>query len=102
MRRLAANKTNWDPASYKTNNGAGDLFYAGEDGPITTIRLENVRDGIEDFELLHSLAGVRGDDDQVVRALVADLIRSLTDFERSAERFTQVRIRLLDEATAQR
>ncbi len=35
-------------------NGEGMLFYpgteAGIDGPITTIRLKNIRDGMEDFE----------------------------------------------------
>jgi len=42
--------TDWNPASYKDNNGDGSLFCAGPDGhPIPTIRLENFRDGLEDY-----------------------------------------------------
>lgn len=42
--------TDWDPASYKINNGDGSWFCAGPDGPLTTIRFENFRDGLEDYE----------------------------------------------------
>ena len=43
-------KTSWNPASYKNNNGDGSIMCAGPDGPVATIRLENIRDGIEDYE----------------------------------------------------
>ena len=40
----------WNPASYDDFNGDGCLFYVGGDGPVSTIRFENMRDGIEDYE----------------------------------------------------
>ena len=43
-------KTCWNPASYRNNNGDGSIMCAGPDGPLATIRLENIRDGIEDYE----------------------------------------------------
>ncbi len=52
-------RTDWNPASYKINNGDGSIMCAGPNGPLATIRLENIRDGIEDFEyycLLRTLA----------------------------------------------
>ena len=46
----------WDPASYPgpqpgSLNGDGSLTYPGPDGPLSTIRLENIADGIEDAAL---------------------------------------------------
>jgi hypothetical protein len=35
--------------------GDGKLMYAGVDGPIGSIRLHAVRDGIEDFGYVHLL-----------------------------------------------
>ena len=90
MRRVGGNKTNWNPASFNTNNGAGDLFYANANGPITTIRLENLRDGIEDVELLRQL------NDDEAESLIAEVVRSRTDFTRNSEQFARVRRRLLE------
>ena len=48
--------TNWDPRTLEHPKGwacgDGSLFCAGPDGPIPTIRLENIRDGLEDYEYL--------------------------------------------------
>jgi hypothetical protein len=42
--------TDWNPRSYETSNGDGSLVCAGPDGtPVPTIRLENFRDGLEDY-----------------------------------------------------
>ena len=42
--------TDWNPRSYETTNGDGSLVCAGPDGtPVPTIRLENFRDGLEDY-----------------------------------------------------
>lgn len=57
-------RTDWNPASYKNNNGDGSVMCAGPDGPLATIRLENIRDGIEDYEyymLLRRLLQERGE-----------------------------------------
>jgi hypothetical protein len=40
----------WMPASFADYNGDGAVFYEGINGPVSTIRLENMRDGIEDYE----------------------------------------------------
>jgi hypothetical protein len=98
LRLDGGNKTNWNPASFKTANGDGCLFYAGPEGPITTVRFENLRDGIEDYELLHLLAERRGDKGVQSRQFCGELIRSLTDFTRDEEHFSKVRRRLLEEA----
>ncbi|MBI4581458.1 MAG: DUF4091 domain-containing protein, partial [Planctomycetes bacterium] len=55
--------TDWFPGSGKSRdgvyaNGDGSLFCAGPDGPVTTIRYENIRDGLEDYEYLYRLAEV--------------------------------------------
>ena len=89
------NKTNWNPASYKTFNGDGSLFCGGPDGPITTVRFENVRDGIEDHELLQLLAQRLQDDGKESRSLCNELIPTLTTFTRDARKFAEVRQRLL-------
>ncbi|MBT7297909.1 MAG: DUF4091 domain-containing protein [Victivallales bacterium] len=47
--------TDWDPRSFNDNNGDGSVFCAGPDGPLSTIRLENIRDGLEDYEYLWML-----------------------------------------------
>ncbi len=47
--------TLWDPQTAAYNNGDGSLFCAGADGPLPTIRAENIRDGLEDYEYLKLL-----------------------------------------------
>ena len=54
--------TDWNPGSFTnekkkyTANGDGSLLCAGPDGPVSTMRLENIRDGFEDYEYLYELA----------------------------------------------
>lgn len=43
-------------------NGQGELIYQGEDGPIGSLRMANIRDGIEDYEYLVLLAKREGMD----------------------------------------
>lgn len=46
----------WNAQAFKTYNSDGNLFYPGPDGhPCSSIRLENLRDGIEDWESLYVL-----------------------------------------------
>jgi hypothetical protein len=50
-------KTEWDTYTWRTYNGSGQFVYPGPDGvPLASIRLENARDGIEDYESLALLA----------------------------------------------
>ena len=44
--------TNSDGRSHGNYNGDGVLFYPGPDGPVPSIRLKCVRDGLEDYEYL--------------------------------------------------
>jgi hypothetical protein len=56
--------TNWDPrVAYKDSNsgwvdGDGCLYLPGPTGPMPTIRLENIRDGLEDYEYLNALKAI--------------------------------------------
>lgn len=46
----------WDSRTYYYFNGEGQLLYPGPDGvPYSSIRLENFRDGMEDYEYLYRL-----------------------------------------------
>ncbi len=67
----------WDSPGFRVNfNGEGMLFYPGEDagieGPITTIRLKNLRDGMEDYEYFMLLEKRKGKEavDEIVRTAV--------------------------------
>ena len=45
--------TDWNPAlDNVTPHSSAMYIYPGENGPIASLRLENLRDGIEDYELL--------------------------------------------------
>lgn len=47
--------SDWNPATYHGTAGDGSLFYPGADGPLSSLRLENVRDGLEDHSLMEQL-----------------------------------------------
>ena len=47
--------TTWTGQSWTSYNGDGQIMYPGPDGPLSTIRMENIRDGIEDYEYLQML-----------------------------------------------
>ena len=71
--------TNFSPASWPDGNvgsanGDGNFIYPCESGPCSTIRLKNLRDGIEDLELFSRLSWAQ-------RApLLQQLIRNGTDW----------------------
>jgi hypothetical protein len=44
--------TNSDGKSWTEYNGDGLIFYPGPDGPVVTIRMKCIRDGLEDYEYL--------------------------------------------------
>lgn len=45
----------WNPATLDTTAGDGSLFYPGAHGPLASIRLANLRDGMQDYNLLELL-----------------------------------------------
>jgi hypothetical protein len=47
--------SDWEPRTWNNLAGDGSLLYPGPDGPIPSIRLENIRDGLEDYNLLDAL-----------------------------------------------
>lgn len=71
----APNRNPWDSPGFRLQfNGEGALFYPGEDagieGPIGTIRLKNLRDGMEDYEYFVLLEQRGG------KAAVEEIVRS--------------------------
>ncbi|MBN1437235.1 MAG: DUF4091 domain-containing protein [Sedimentisphaerales bacterium] len=48
--------TNHEGKSWHDYNGDGMVFYPGPNGPLPTIRLKAIRDGLEDYEYLYALA----------------------------------------------
>jgi hypothetical protein len=44
--------TNSDGKSWTDYNGDGLIFYPGPDGPLATVRIKCIRDGLEDYEYL--------------------------------------------------
>ena len=47
--------TTWNTRSWGKYNGDGHLLYPHPTGPVTSIRMENWLDGLEDYEYLHLL-----------------------------------------------
>ncbi len=86
--------------------GDGSLMYPGRqvgvDGPVTSIRLETIRDGLEDYEyltLLEKLAGRPACD-----AAIKRIARDMVDYEHNPARFEFARRELGEavEAAAKR
>jgi hypothetical protein len=87
------------PASFQSDqNGNGWLFYPGPEGPVPSMRLEILRDGIEDYEYLARLqelieaAKARGGADssvleqaQRLSAIDPSLVESLRDYASDPE-----------------
>jgi Domain of unknown function (DUF4091) len=78
-------------------NGDGTLFYPGtpsrlgtkEHQPVASLRLEHIRDGMEDYEYLHLLA--RLGDKESARAFARRLGRSGYEIEQDVEKWEQLR-----------
>ncbi len=81
-------RTDFDPATYQDVNGDGSFLYPGRNGPVATVRLEDLCDGIEDYELFAQLkqascrlarrtAGVENAD--IGKSLITRLLRNAAD-----------------------
>ena len=93
------------PARYPQSNGDGFLFYPGApygiDGPIPSLRLESIRDGNEEFELLYDLkkdyenAGYSFAD---IQRNVSDLIYSgtIVRYNDASARFAEARRAIIE------
>jgi hypothetical protein len=82
----------------KNIRGDGSLFYPGKqvgvDGPVSSQRLEMIRDGLEDFEYLTLADAWLGK--KVAQDFVASIARSMTDWERDPLVLEKVRRELGD------
>jgi glyoxylase-like metal-dependent hydrolase (beta-lactamase superfamily II) len=74
--------------------GDGQLLYPGEDGPLPSIRLANIRDGIEDYEWLTLFEQRRGR--AAAEGVVKEIVQSLTGFSRDADALQRARSRIGD------
>ena len=83
---------NWGGDTYLP---AGDshITYPGKTGPLSSIRLEAMRDGIEDYELLRLL---EKKNPKLAREICDSIVRSLTDYSLDKAEFRKARGRLID------
>jgi hypothetical protein len=106
--------TDWDPRSWTTYHGDGSWTCAGPDGtPLPTIRLENFRDGLEDYayvlhlERLVQQCGSKGDalsaaekqwlaEAKQSLAVPEELVKSMTEYSRDPAKLYAWRNRLGD------
>lgn len=74
---------------------AGDthIIYPGEEGPLSSVRLEAHRIGIEDYELLTML---KEKNKKLTLELINKLFRSYTDYSTSVKAYREVKKRLLE------
>ena len=74
-------------------NGEGSLFYPGADagfaGPVTSIRLKNIREGMEDYEYFKILADLG--EREFVDAQVREISQTWFEWERNPDKLYQVR-----------
>jgi hypothetical protein len=90
-------KDPWKDVFEFGGNGDGTLFYPGtparlgtkDHQPIVSLRLKQIREGLEDYEYLHLLA--RLGDEESARALARRLARSGYEIEQDVEKWEQVR-----------
>jgi hypothetical protein len=106
--------TNWNPRSFTTYNGDGSIFCCGPGGkPVPTIRLENYRDGLEDFAYVKILESIidkyeaKGDsltnaerewldDARKAASVPNNLVNDKTDYSRDPKALESWRNRIAD------
>ncbi|NLX96525.1 MAG: DUF4091 domain-containing protein [Rhodopirellula sp.] len=105
--------TAWDPRSWTSYHGDGSWTCVGPDGtPLSTIRLENFRDGLEDYAYFRILeatvAKVESSDEQRRRydawlkaakpllVVPAEVVKSLTEYTRDPAILYDYRNRLAE------
>ncbi len=84
----------WDNPTYGDHwNGEGMLFYpgteAGIDGPIASIRLKNLRDGMEDYEYFALLESRGGGD--FVKKIARDAVPTWGSWDQDTDRLLERR-----------
>ncbi len=108
--------TDWPTASLPGSNGDGSVICAGPNGPLATVRLENIRDGIEDNEyfwlLRQEMERLKSNSNpQAAKALRQaesaltigdDLVKSMSSFTKSPDALLAKRHQVAAAITAAR
>ena len=69
-----------------------DGYHVGKDGPVSSLRLEAVMNGIEDYEYLTMAQELLGD--EFVDRIISSVVRDLTHYTKSDGRFAVIRVAL--------
>lgn len=91
--------SDWNPHTFDGTAGDGSLYYPGPEGPMSSLRLENVRDGIEDYNLMQVLRRALADTDaptevreRAEEALSAEaIVRHSRDFSEDPQAYREWR-----------
>ena len=89
----------WESVWAFGGNGDGTLFYPGTperiggktDIPVESLRLKQIRDGLEDYELLHLLASSGPEGARQAQAIASRIAPRLFQYERSPDAFRKAR-----------
>jgi len=85
-----------NPRTYNQFNGEGALFYPGQDagvnGPVASLRLKAIRDGMQDYDLCALLAAKKGR--EAADAIVRQVARDWRDWEKDPQALFKARERL--------
>ncbi|RJP19005.1 MAG: DUF4091 domain-containing protein [Candidatus Omnitrophota bacterium] len=97
---LSPKRNPWDDPGFRIRfNGDGFLFYpgneAGIDGPIASIRLKNLRDGMEDYEYFTILEQKGGN--EIVNAIVREAVPTWGSWNQDSACLPTLRKRLAEE-----
>ena len=79
----------WQPPCVARMTGDGCLTYPTPDGPVSSIRLENVRDGVEDYDYLSLVAETKGW--TTAMGYFDRLVKSMKEYTRDPAALRQVR-----------
>lgn len=99
--------TDWNPHT-DLSNGDGSWICPGKDGPLTTLRFENFRDGLEDYEYYRLLEKAiaagrkRGVSEAQLKSAEAlltvpeEIVKALNNFTRDARFLERHRLRIAE------
>lgn len=81
----------WNPGTFHGTAGDGSLYYPGANGPMSSLRFENVRDGLEDYNLMQELKRSIAKHPDAPRGLLAQAENLLgaTDIVTDSRNFTE-------------
>ncbi len=86
-------KNPWqDTQTYPGGNGDGSLLYPGEEGPVSSIRWEIIREGIQDYDYLSLLEAKVGK--EKAKRWLDGIVENLTQYTQDPQRLEQRRIEI--------